>query len=450
MLRHAGPQRLLHRRRCAPLAAQSSESTKPTLRPPNSLLGPAASPNSKLQQQQQWAPLGVAQPQFLAGCLLAFSLVAADIFAPASLHLLPGLDLQLHQLVLATTGSTWRREVADLAVSDTFITAAMLGWLASSSVALARHRGRALPALAAAWAFYCYGAGAVLVDPALVDWLKHAFHRCVWGGQGRLLARGTGALGRPAGGAGGARAGAGHPLSSALRARRRLRPSTLHHTYSFPSGHTTAAVFTMGALLLVLLPLALADEPREQGRQAAAGGGSGGAAQAEDLSGTQRQQALAILQQVRRCLRCTVSRGCTRAGRRAAPPWWPHNARHGGLLAISGRSACCHRGPPHWRPRCCCCRWRCLFGWQQARPPLPAGCWRTRTGCRTRWRGQRWARHASLHWPSLSSGCADRSKPAAGWAAVQLLGLRGCVYDACVRVIGFVTQVGGQAACTFN
>ncbi|KAL0022858.1 hypothetical protein WJX77_000529 [Trebouxia sp. C0004] len=34
----------------------------------------------------------------------------------------------------------------------------------------------------------------------------------------------------------------------------RLRPSDILNSYSFPSGHTTAAVFIMGTLLCVLLP----------------------------------------------------------------------------------------------------------------------------------------------------------------------------------------------------
>eukprot|EP00878_Enallax_costatus_P025121 GHUV01026844.1.p1 GENE.GHUV01026844.1~~GHUV01026844.1.p1 ORF type:complete len:200 (+),score=58.71 GHUV01026844.1:247-846(+) len=35
----------------------------------------------------------------------------------------------------------------------------------------------------------------------------------------------------------------------------RIRPSPMHHTFSFPSGHTSAAVFIVGALVTVLLPL---------------------------------------------------------------------------------------------------------------------------------------------------------------------------------------------------
>lgn len=39
---------------------------------------------------------------------------------------------------------------------------------------------------------------------------------------------------------------------------RRVRPSELDHSYAFPSGHTTAAVFFLGALLYIILPLCVA------------------------------------------------------------------------------------------------------------------------------------------------------------------------------------------------
>jgi membrane-associated phospholipid phosphatase len=48
------------------------------------------------------------------------------------------------------------------------------------------------------------------------------------------------------------------PLVATLKdAFARVRPSTLHHTYSFPSGHTSAAVFIVGTLVVILLPLTL-------------------------------------------------------------------------------------------------------------------------------------------------------------------------------------------------
>lgn len=126
------------------------------------------------QQQQQ---LDVASPQFLAASVAAFAIITADVFGPHSLHLLPQLDQQIHLLVTSHTDPTWRRQVADLAVSNTFISAGMAGWFASTAGLLIKRRVKALPALAAAWGVYCYGAGAVLVDPLLVATIKGTFQR---------------------------------------------------------------------------------------------------------------------------------------------------------------------------------------------------------------------------------------------------------------------------------
>ena len=51
---------------------------------------------------------------------------------------------------------------------------------------------------------------------------------------------------------------------------RRERPSDLHHTYAFPSGHTTAATFIVGALLFVALPLCAPALTEEEAPSAAA------------------------------------------------------------------------------------------------------------------------------------------------------------------------------------
>ena len=38
----------------------------------------------------------------------------------------------------------------------------------------------------------------------------------------------------------------------------RVRPSDINKSYAFPSGHTTSAVFILGTLLFVILPLCVA------------------------------------------------------------------------------------------------------------------------------------------------------------------------------------------------
>jgi membrane-associated phospholipid phosphatase len=123
------------------------------------------------------------------------------------------LDQAIHQWVEGHTTLDFRL-MADVWISDAFITAGVLGWVACTAACLAKAPSKSAGPLAAAWGFYFATCGAVgHGDPLLVDALKHLFAR--------------------------------------------VRPSTLHHTFSFPSGHTAAAVFIAGSLLTVLLPLTL-------------------------------------------------------------------------------------------------------------------------------------------------------------------------------------------------
>jgi len=112
------------------------------------------------------------------------------------------------------TTPAFRHFWGDIVVSDSCIAASIVGWCLLSVLCLLRAPQRTAAPLGLAWAFYFSTAGPCgSGDPPLVNWLKHSFAR--------------------------------------------LRPSEYHHTFSFPSGHTSAAVFTAGALLTVLLPLAL-------------------------------------------------------------------------------------------------------------------------------------------------------------------------------------------------
>jgi membrane-associated phospholipid phosphatase len=138
---------------------------------------------------------------------------AQDAVQPVLSNPILQLDEAIHQYVATHTTEAFRL-MADVWISDGFIIAGVLGWLACTAVCLVKAPVKSAGALAAAWGFYFATCGAVgHGDPLLVDALKHLFARA--------------------------------------------RPSTLHHTFSFPSGHTSAAVFTVGALLTVLLPLTL-------------------------------------------------------------------------------------------------------------------------------------------------------------------------------------------------
>lgn len=142
-----------------------------------------------------------------------FAMIASDLFSPFSLHLLPHIDAAVHLNVTEHLDASFRNIMADILISDVAILASLFGWLAASSAVLALGNWRQLNTLLAAWSVYVFGVGAVPKEAPVVDILKHLFSRA--------------------------------------------RPSDIHHTFSFPSGHTTAAVFMMGALLYVMIPLAV-------------------------------------------------------------------------------------------------------------------------------------------------------------------------------------------------
>ena len=51
---------------------------------------------------------------------------------------------------------------------------------------------------------------------------------------------------------------AAHPTQIEESLACRVRPSDINTSYAFPSGHTTSAVFILGTLLFVILPLCVA------------------------------------------------------------------------------------------------------------------------------------------------------------------------------------------------
>lgn len=149
----------------------------------------------------------------LVGSAACFAVISLDV---SQTHLLlGGADSLCHSWVVQHIPAEVRRSTADVLISDTFITLGLCGWAATSAAILFKQPAGSIKSLALAWGLYLSAAGAVTKgDPPLVWSLKELFHR--------------------------------------------TRPSTLHHTFSFPSGHTTAATFLIGGLLFILLPAALA------------------------------------------------------------------------------------------------------------------------------------------------------------------------------------------------
>lgn len=156
-----------------------------------------------------------------AACFAAISLDISQTHV-----LLSGLDNLCHTWVVQHISPDVRASTADVLVSDTFISLGLSGWAVTSAAILFKQPRDGLKSLLLAWGVYLSAAGAVTKgDPPLVWTLKELFHR--------------------------------------------TRPSTLHHTFSFPSGHTTAATFLIGGCLFVLLPAALADKSQPSAPESA-------------------------------------------------------------------------------------------------------------------------------------------------------------------------------------
>ncbi|KXZ56195.1 hypothetical protein GPECTOR_1g169 [Gonium pectorale] len=170
------------------------------------------------------------------------SCVAVDVFSPDSAHVLAPLDQGLHEAVLANIDPAVRKALFGGLLSNAWIMAASVGWIFTTATALSRKNPLGWAAVALGWAVWALGVGPIEHDPALMDVLKTSFAR--------------------------------------------VRPSPIHRTASFPSGHTAADVFTVGALLFVLLPAVYgaAQRPGGEGSDAGSGrsgGGDGGGSEAE-------------------------------------------------------------------------------------------------------------------------------------------------------------------------
>lgn len=149
--------------------------------------------------------------------LAGFATVSFDVFAPNSIHALADIDAALHQWVVTNTAAN-DSTTAKL-MSNMPILIGIVGWVIATVLALVRDPLPGVRAVAISWTAYFLAAGTIPNgDPALVDALKNAFAR--------------------------------------------VRPSAIHSTFSFPSGHTTSAFFVLGVLLAVLLPAAAGPRAR--------------------------------------------------------------------------------------------------------------------------------------------------------------------------------------------
>ncbi|PSC70460.1 PAP2 family [Micractinium conductrix] len=271
---HAGARK---RGPAVPQAAQRSDVGL------SSLLGaPTTQQRAAVAQEPALPPATV-----LLGAGAAFTAVAANEFAPPSApHLLQHLDASVHAWV-SSSSAAWSAELQGLLagklVSDASIACGLAGWLGVAAVAVSARSPRLAGLLGLSSAAYCLGGGRMWrADPALVDTLKQAFHR--------------------------------------------VRPSEHHHTYAFPSGHTTAAAFICGTLLFVLLPAALqvVEEQQQQQQEGRSAPGEHNAAQRTAAWLVERRWQL-----------CSAGVATTAAGRLLADVHWCSDVLAGACLGTA-------------------------------------------------------------------------------------------------------------------
>lgn len=147
----------------------------------------------------------------LAACTAAFTIIAADVNLPTALHLLQPLDSAAHAVVSANMPLE-ARMIADKPLSNTGLTCATFVSATLMALTALRAPKKGL-ALASVVVSFNVLVGGILFskDAVLTKMLKEYFHR--------------------------------------------VRPTDdLHHTYSFPSGHSTSAYFVFAALFFIILP----------------------------------------------------------------------------------------------------------------------------------------------------------------------------------------------------
>jgi len=171
-------------------------------------------------------------PRSLALGALAFGLVAWDVAGPSSLHLLRSVDLGVHGWVVAHVPPEIRAGAMDGAVSNTAVVVSYVGLGTCMVLGGVLELPEASVRLAALLTVLSQTSSLTIwaKDPGLQGALKQAFHRA--------------------------------------------RPSDLHRSYSFPSGHVSTAAVVCGAFLLFALPFAAEALGRAAGRADAGPGGA--------------------------------------------------------------------------------------------------------------------------------------------------------------------------------
>ncbi len=195
----------------------------------------------------------VSRPGFVLAAAVGFCVIAFDVNNPASLHFLPhNIDQPAHAWVKANLPTPIKNLVAEKLVSDLFITGGIAGWVLAGAAGISKSGWNGVKRLAIALLLYVFGGGSIQHGKQY----KHAcIHKQPYTPLLSVHDKLTGISSRTI---------QGHiTLLSMMTSHtvisgdpfvvnqlkthfQRLRPSDILNTYSFPSGHTTAAVFIMG------------------------------------------------------------------------------------------------------------------------------------------------------------------------------------------------------------
>eukprot|EP00892_Ulva_mutabilis_P009383 jgi/Ulvmu1/6817/UM031_0021.1 len=229
---------------------------------------------------------------YLITLLTAFSVIAVDVNAD-SLHLLQPVDIIVHTTVSANIPFEFRADIADKLISDTPIHTGAAMIVAGLAV-IATTRPKQAAALAGLFAVFNFTFGGI---------------------------------------------GFGKDASATTAVKKffaRARPSSdLHHSFSFPSGHSTSAYFILGFFFFIIVP-ALASWSAGLPKDTRSDGSPSAAVPAA------LQNALDAAAMPKAALALTIAGGAvTQSGRLLADVHWVSDVLAGALWGSSGVALAC-------------------------------------------------------------------------------------------------------------
>lgn len=255
-----------------------------------------ATPSSLEMVQAPSALSSIPTVGYLAVFLTIFSLISIDVAGPAglSVHMWQPVDLAVHNNVVQNVPLDFRIFTADKVISNLPIGMGALLSIVGLQLIISKNlkKGLFLGGLLGAFNVLFGGIGFGL-DAQATALLKNFFQRA--------------------------------------------RPSDLHHSFSFPSGHSTSVYFIAGFLFFVIVP-ALYETLREDAKQ--------GAPEATGVSsvtaGNQALNALEVAVRPQNAAALTIAFGVmTQSGRLLADVHWTSDVMAGMMWGATGVAMAC-------------------------------------------------------------------------------------------------------------